>query len=208
MPGPEGLACEDPSDESAERELLIHLLDVRQDRMLYTHRTQEKAADRYDRWESARKGTTIVLTVLTSGTLITAIAGLLLNEVWGNFAVATIATLATLAAFLGDFLDFAGKSSAHQQAATKLRSIHNDYESIISDLTSGAISNDEARTIRDDLQHREAELLRDAPRTTRRDYKKASRALATDEKPMSTRQEIDQRTPGRSTYKHGQEDTQ
>ena len=34
---------------------LIHLLDARADRLLYTYRTQEKAADRYEAWERWRK---------------------------------------------------------------------------------------------------------------------------------------------------------
>ena len=83
---------------------LINLLDARADRLLYTYRTQEKAADRYESWERWRKRFSIGLTVVTTGTLITSIVGIILNEIWGNFAVAFIATLATGASFSGDFL--------------------------------------------------------------------------------------------------------
>lgn len=197
---------EHTAGEISARKQLVSLLDARQDRMLYTYRTQEKAADRYAHRESVRKATTIVLTALTSGTLMTAIAGLLLNEVWGNFAVAALATLATLAAFLGDFLDFAGKAKAHQEAATKLRAIHNSYESLINDLASSAITLEEARQSRDRLQQQEEALLLGVARTTRRDYECAYKAIDGDEKPSSSQAEIDSRTPGRIPSNHDEED--
>ena len=169
---------------------LIHLLDARADRLLYTYRTQEKAADRCESWERWRKRFSIGLTVVTTGTLITSIVGIILNKIWGNFAVAFIATLATGASFSGEFFDFKAKIA-------ELRYLFERYESLISDLDVSAISDEDARKIRDELELKEHDVLSTAPRTTSRDYKKANIAINGNEKPQSSQEEIDNRTPGR-----------
>lgn len=173
------------------------LLDARADRLLYTYRTQEKAADRYEHWEKIRKRTSITLTVITTGTLITSIAGILLNEIWGNFVVAVIATLATGASFSGEFFDFKSRIAEHQKAAVGIRYLFQRYESLIADFDSSAISDEDARKVRDELEREEESILSTAPRTTRKDYEKASHAINSDEKPQSYQEEIDSRTPGR-----------
>lgn len=185
----------DSVDSSRNR--LIAQLDTRQDRMLYTYRTQEKAADKYERWDARRRWSSLALTTLTAGTLVVAVVGLVFNETWGNLLVAVIATLATLVSFIGDYFDFSGRSQAHAAAGVRLRLIHNRYESLINDLESSCISVDEGRRERDELQKEEATLLVEAPRTTRHDYTRANVGIQGDEKPSSTQEEIDGRTPGR-----------
>lgn len=176
---------------------LIHLLDARADRLLYTYRTQEKAADRYEFWERWCKRFSIGLTVITTGTLITSIVGIILNEIWGNFAVAFIATLATGASFSGEFFDFKAKIAEHKKSAVEIRYLFEKYESLISDLEVSAISDENARKIRDELELKEHDVLSAAPRTTSRDYNKANAAISGNEKPQSSQEEIDNRTPGR-----------
>ena len=176
---------------------LIHLLDARADRLLYTYRTQEKAADRYEHWEKIRKRVSISLTVITTSTLLTSIAGILLNEIWGNFAVAVIATLATGASFSGEFFDYKSRTAEHRKAAVEIRYLFERYESLISDLDSSAISDEDARKLRDKLERDEQNVLSTAPRTTTKDYEKASQAIIKDEKPQSSQEEINSRTPGR-----------
>lgn len=187
----------DSVDSSRNR--LVAQLDARQDRMLYTYRAQEKAADKYERWDARRRWTSLALTTLTAGTLVVAVVGLVLNETWGNLLVAVIATLATMVSLIGDYFDFSGRSQAHAVAGVRLRSIHNRYESLINDLESGCISVDEARRERDELQKEEAIFLVEVPRTTRHDYTRANVGIQGDEKPSSTQEEIDGRTPGRVT---------
>jgi len=176
---------------------LIHLLDARADRLLYTYRTQEKAADRYESWERRRKVFSIGLTVITTSTLITSIVGIISNEIWGNFAVAFIATLATGASFSGEFFDFKTKIAEHRKSAVEIRYLFERYESLISDLEASAISDEYARKIRDELELKERDALSTAPRTTSRDYNNASIAINGNEKPQSSQEEIDNRTPGR-----------
>ncbi len=184
-------------NDMSSRDKLIALLDARKDRMLYTYKAHEKAADRYAQREQFRKRVSILLTVLTTGTLVTSIAGLILNEVWGNFAVAVLASIATAASFSGEFFDYKSCIQVHSTAGVKVRILYQKYESVISDLECGAITESEARTLRDALQKEEEEILADLPRTTKKDYEAASTAIGSNEKPQSLQSEIDARTPGR-----------
>lgn len=173
-------------------------LDARKDPILYTYRTHEKAADRYSRWDNCRRWTALILTVLTTGTLVVAVVGLVMDEVWGNLTVAVIAALATAVSFVGYYFDFADRSRAHSIAGSRVRSIYSRYQSLIGDLEARIISVEHARQMRDDLQEDEAALLLELPRTTKSDYDRASTGIKGDEKPFSSQAEIDARTPGRN----------
>ena len=162
-------------------ELAANLRDSAE-RMKYTYKSHEKAADRYALYEKRRHVALIVLTVLSASTLIVSIFALVGHEPWGNLAVAVVATLASLASLLGDYLDFAGKSQQHQIAAVKTRSLFIGYEDLIGDLLSGAVSPAAARNRRDQMREEENGILMDAVRTTRKDYDRASKALESDER--------------------------
>lgn len=162
-------------------ELLANLRDSAE-RMKYTYKSHEKAADKYDLYEKRRHVALIVLTALSAGTLIVSIFALVGHEAWGNLTVAVVATLASLASLLGDYLDFAGKSQRHQMAAVKTRSLFVRYEDLINDLHAGAITTNAARKRRDQMREEENAVLADIVRTTRKDYDKASKALESDER--------------------------
>lgn len=168
-------------DEQQLAELEASLHDSAE-RMKYTYKSHEKAADRYDSYEKRRHAALIVLTALSTSTLIISIFALAGQEIWGNFAIAVVATLASLTSLLGDYLDFAGKSQQHQMAAVKTRSLFVRYEDLIGDLRSGALTIAAARKRRYQMREEENGILMDIVRTTRRDYNQASKALASDEK--------------------------
>lgn len=171
----------DAADVAQIEELTASLRDS-SERMKYTYKSHEKAADRYDLYEKWRHVALIVFTVLSASTLIVSIFALVGREAWGNLAVAVVATLASLSSLLGDYLDFKGKSQQHQIAAVKTRSLFVGYEDLISDLRAGAIEPAAARRRRDRLRAEENETLIDISRTTREDYVRASKALETDER--------------------------
>lgn len=159
---------------------LINLLEKRCDNILYTYRTHEKAADKYEFYEKLRKRCSVLLTIFTTGTLITSIAGLVGDQVWGNFTVAVMATIATGASFTGEFFDFESRIDDHKKAAVNLRFIFQEYESLILDVKS---KNKDEVLIRQELsrlQCEEKELLVSVPRTTRRDYQKARASIHED----------------------------
>lgn len=163
------------------KELVANLRDSAE-RMKFTYKSHEKAADRYDLYERWRRVVLIVLTALSAGTLIVSIFALVGQEAWGNLAVAILATLASLASLLGDYLDFSGKSQQHQMAAVKTRSLFVKYEDLVGDLLSGAVTPAKARKRRDKMREEEGDILADIVRTTKKDYDRASKALESDEK--------------------------
>ncbi|WP_124060515.1 SLATT domain-containing protein [Gordonibacter sp. Marseille-P4307] len=168
-------------DAAQIEELSANLRDSA-DRMKYTYKAHEKAADRYDLYEKWRHVALIVFTVLSASTLIVSIFALVGHEAWGNLAVAIVATCASLASLLGDYLDFAGKSQRHQMAAVKTRALFVGYEDLIGDLRTGAVTPATARKRRDQMRAEENAVLADIARTTRKDYDRASKAIETDEK--------------------------
>ncbi|WP_290225340.1 SLATT domain-containing protein [Corynebacterium confusum] len=183
--------------ESVSVAAFVGLLDARRDRMLFTYRTHEKAADRYQKWEKCRKTSSILLTALTAGTFLASVGGLLSNPQLSTVLVSGAATLATMLTVLGESVDWKRSMEDHSVAAVDLRAIHNRYESLTWDIEHDAISLGEALLKRDELEKDERNLLSRSPRTTRRDYSKAEKAIEGDEKPQSTQVEIDKRTPWR-----------
>ncbi|WP_288749396.1 SLATT domain-containing protein [uncultured Corynebacterium sp.] len=173
---------------------LTGLLDARRDRMLYTYRTQEKAADRYQQWEKCRKTTSIILTALTAGAFLASLGGLFFDPEVNAVLVSGAAALATMLTFLGESVDWKMSVEAHRAAAVDLRAIHNRYESLTWDIENDAISLEDALVKRDELERDERNLLSKSPRTTRGDYNKADEAIKGNEKPQSTQKEIDART--------------
>lgn len=165
--------------------------------MLYTYRTQEKAADRYKQWEKCRKTSSILLTALTAGTFLASLGGLLSDPQLSTVLVSGAATLVTMLTVLGESVDWKRSIEDHSAAAVNLRAIHNRYESLTWDIEHNTIYLGEAIAKRDELEKDERNLLSKSPRTTRRDYCKAEKAIERDEKLQSTQMEIDNRTPWR-----------
>lgn len=173
---------------------LTGLLDARRDRILYTYRTQEKAADRYQQWEKCRKTTSIILTALTAGAFLASLGGLFFDPEVNTVLLSGAAALATMLTFLGESVDWKRSVEAHRAAAVDLRAIHNRYESLTWDIENDAISLEDALVKRDELERDERNLLSKSPRTTKGDYNKADEAIKGNEKPQSTQKEIDART--------------
>ena len=173
---------EEGATNTTQMEELVANLRDSAERMKFTYKSHEKAADRYDLYERRRRMALIVLTALSAGTLIVSIFAIVDQETWGNLTVAVLATLASLSSLLGDYLDFSGKSQQHQIAAVKTRSLFVRYEDLVGDLLSGAVTPVKARKRRDKMREEEGDILADIVRTTRKDYDRASKALESDEK--------------------------
>lgn len=186
-----------------------HQLTVRQDRILYTYRTQEKAADRFHGYENKRKWLSLILTALTAGTFITVLAGWLFSsEVVGSVVTAAIALIATGVSFAADYLRFSENAEAHSKSAVKLRGVYGDYESVIVSIDAGVVDVSEAAARRDEIFRLEQDLLEVAPRTTTSDYNKADEAINGSEKPVTPQDELETRVPsaGRPHIQEGKRD--
>ena len=168
---------------SQERDhFLIANLTDSVDRLRYTYKTQEKAASRYSFYESFRKWGLIACTALATGAFVTSLFALAGFEYLGTLAVGLLAMLATFSSYLGDVLDFSKRQQEHHEAGARIRSLFVRSEVLLSDYLAGAVSEVEARKLRDELQAAADQLLLAIPRTTRRDYEKADKALVGDER--------------------------
>ncbi|MDY5127572.1 SLATT domain-containing protein [Actinotignum sp. GS-2025f] len=168
------------NQESLTRQL--NLIRDRRERILYAFKSHEKAADNAEKMEKWRKRCAIILTAISVTTFLTSLVGLLFNEQVASLLVSFIALLSTIASLGSDIFDFKEDSKVHSTAGIRLRAIYQKYEALIADLESGQIPLLDAIVLRDSIAQEEAELLLTLPRTSRRDYKNADKALSRDEK--------------------------
>lgn len=160
------------------------------DRMRYTYKTHEKAADRYELWETWRRWALIVCTVLATGTFVAALFDAFGFTSVGQVVTGTLAALSALTSMLGDFLDFGNQAREHSAAGKKVRSLFIAYENLLGDYLDGAIALDAARVRRDELAAQEDQILDGLPRTTRKDYEAADKALTIDERTSSHQDQL------------------
>lgn len=160
----------------------LSLIKDRRERILYAFKSHEKAADRAEKMEKWRKRCTIILTAISVTTFLTSLVGILFNEQAASLLVSFIALLSTMASLGSDIFDFKEESKAHSMAGVRLRAIYQKYEAIIVDLESGQMSLLDATNVRDSIAEEETELFLTLPRTSRRDYKNADKALSHDER--------------------------
>ena len=154
------------------------------DRMRYTYKTHEKAADRYESWETWRRWALIVCTFVAA-----------LFDAFGFTSVGQVVTgalaaLSALTSMLGDFLDFGDQAREHSAAGKKVRSLFIAYENLLGDYLDGAITLDASRVRRDELAAQEDQILDGLPRTTRKDYEAADKALTIDERTSSHQDQL------------------
>ncbi len=143
-------------------------------RVVYTHKTHEKMADRCANTLRRMKITQILLTAITTGGA--------LAIVLGDGTVAKILTLVVslasfiLSAYLKGF-DPGGAAQKHREAGASLWDVRESYLSLLTDLLRGALTEDEAAAKRDELQERVAKIYTTSPHTTGAAYADAQKAL-------------------------------
>ena len=132
----------------------------------------------------------IVCTVLATGTFVAA-----LFDAFGFTSVeqvdtGALAALSALASLLGDFLAFGNQAREYSAAGKEVRSLFIAYENLLGDYLDGAIALDAARVRRDELAAQEDQILDGLPRTTRKDYEAADKALTIDERTSSHQDQL------------------
>lgn len=182
-PGPTGQARQDSQLLAQVRESF--------GRVVYSHKTREKQADicfTKHRWQ---QGVLIALTAVGSGTFVVAVVGLLEDPALTTLATSFVALLVTWISLGAITFRFAEESDAHRGVASRLWDVRESYISLISDLMSGGISDEQARTRRDELQEATRAAYADAPRTSQRAYTRAHEGLKDNEEMTFTSREID-----------------
>uniref|UniRef100_UPI00300D1BF9 SLATT domain-containing protein n=1 Tax=Stomatohabitans albus TaxID=3110766 RepID=UPI00300D1BF9 len=127
----------------------LSLLKNRRDRILYTYKTHEKAADKIDCIERWRKRASIVLTAVSATTFLVSLAGTIVAEQATNLIISFIALLTTGVSLASDAFDLPNESKNHAAAARELRLIFQEYEALVVDLETGAVTFNEAIEKRD-----------------------------------------------------------
>lgn len=161
-------------------------------RVVYTHKTHEKDRERFSRFATTSKTVNIALCALTFGGALTALGG-----GGTSFLVATV-FLSTLSAAYALFqLSFDPQRTAerHRSAAKSLLVVRNDYENLLADAASGALTLDEIRTRRDELESQASDVYKLAPDTSSAAYSAAQKALGVNEDMTFSNEEINRFLP-------------
>jgi hypothetical protein len=157
-------------------------------RLAYSHKAHEKMVERL----SARvRRERIINAVVLTATAGSTIDVLVRDETVSKYvslvlsAIALFVTVHQLSSAPEKLLD------QHRLTARALWLLREQYLHLIADLKSGALGADEARTIRDSLTRKAAEVYSSAPDTDANAYAAAQRALKEREDLTFSSQEID-----------------
>ena len=155
-------------------------------RVVYTHKTHERMADRCAATLNRYKVSQIVLTALTSTG---AVAVVVTSETWIEVATVVISCLTLfVATYLKNF-DPGSTAQKHRDAAAKLWNVRECYFSLLADLP--ILSREAAVERRDELQAMLAALYVGAPQTNGKAYKDAQDRLKNMEDMTFSDEEID-----------------
>lgn len=143
-------------------------------RVVYSHKTHEKQADICSGTLAWYKLAQIALAALTtSGTL----AVLFADEFWLKLVTALVSLISLFVSGYMKGFDPGAAAQKHRDTAADLWAIRESYLSLLTDLSSGAVSEERARERRDTLQDALAAIYKSAPGTTPKAYGKAQEGL-------------------------------
>ncbi|MCE9823107.1 SLATT domain-containing protein [Vibrio alginolyticus] len=171
-------------------------------RVVWTHKTHEKCADILDDKNNRIKFWQIVLSAVTTTGVFAVVFGDL--PVVGYVSALVSLLLTIINAYVKKY-DLGGLSQKHSDAANTLWNIRESYLSLITDMHSDIIKDDEVRKTRDFLQASLHKLYKGSPSTNvGKAYEKASEALKKNEELTFSDEEIDMFLPKslRKTSKH------
>ncbi len=161
-------------------------------RVVYTHKTREKMADRcsatLQRYKLCQMGVSVLT---TSG----ALSVVFLDQFWLKLATAFLSIVGLWASGYMKGFDPGGTAQKHRDAAANLWPIRESYLSLLADLRMGEIPSEEALKRRDELQKKLAAIYLGAPQTTAKAYADAQRALQKNEDYTFCDEEIDKFVP-------------
>lgn len=164
-------------------------------RVVYSHKTQEKSADRLALVEGWTKIAQITLSGITTGGLVAVLFGDPTTAVGPARLAAVCSTLLLILNLYIKDRDPGRRSQQHKEAAGELWGLRESYLSLLVDLRSGVLTHEEIRRRRDELQEALAATYAKAPRTTSRAYRMASAGLREREELTFNDKELDQFLP-------------
>jgi hypothetical protein len=168
-------------------------------RVAYTHKTHEKMADGCMGRYRLIKNAEIVLSSLATSSLILSIAG---DSKSGAMVSAVLSTALLALTLYFKEACLAERAQKHTAAASELWGVREQLLSLLVDMQDG-LPSEGIRSQRDVINKILEEIYKDAPRTDRRAYAAAQRALRKDEDLYFSSTELDLMLPNvlRSTQK-------
>lgn len=160
-------------------------------RVVYSHKTHEKQADICFSKHRYQQAILIALTAISSGTFLAAVVGLFGDPVLTSLVTSSIALLVTWISLGAKTFRFADESDAHRGIASRLWDVRESYISLIADLMSGDVSDEQAKARRRELQEATRAVYVDAPRTSSKAFTRAQDGLKHNEEMTFTPREID-----------------
>lgn len=143
-------------------------------RVVYSHKTHEKACEIASSYSSLIKWINIVLTAVTASSIIAVIITdqTALKYITGIFSLLTLGFTLFQLSFNPD-----EEASKHRQIAKEIWFIRERYENLISDIMNKIIDTNEAVKRRDELIEQVGNIYKYAPQTSSKAYAKAQKAL-------------------------------
>jgi hypothetical protein len=162
-------------------------------RSVWSHKTQEKASDIAFIQLNRIKWLQFILSALVTSTIITLICGQ--NNKYGLIILALLSTcLTVLNAYTKDY-DLGGIAQKHANTANQLRSVREEYLSLLTDIKAMDLSIEDIVKKRDKIQEKLDNIYSSAQRTNEKSYNKATKALKEKEELTLRDEEIDSFLP-------------
>lgn len=160
-------------------------------KVVYTHKTYEKAADISITYSKLIKYANIVLLVLTTGTAL----GSLLSGRDYSLCTSVLSTITLFFVVYQLNFNFEATATEYKNAAKKLWYIREKYQNFIADIQNERYNSEEIAIKRDSLLEELNEIYENAPSTNKKAYMMARNALKNDEEMTFSDKEIDMFLP-------------
>jgi hypothetical protein len=168
-------------------------------RCAYAHKTHERMAERFDRFQSRLKWANILLSALITGGAVGALldssAPLAEYSALAGYATAALAILSLIFNSCMKEFDPGSLTQKHRETAASIWNVRESYLSLLSDLLDEGLSLNIVRERRDILQERLYEIYSTAPPTDGIAYGEAQDRLKNKEDLTFSEGEIDQLLP-------------
>lgn len=161
-------------------------------RVAWSHKTHEKCSDLLNSRLNRIKLWQIILSAITTTGIIASVFGGA-KEI-GIISALLSFVLTVLNTYVKQY-DLGGLAQKHAGAAVDLWNMRESYLSLLTDIRSDCIGNDEIRMRRDELQGKLLEIYSGSPRTIAKAYKEATNALKKLEELTFSDEEIDNMLP-------------
>ena len=163
-------------------------------RVAYTHKTHEKMADDFIRHYKLIKNVEIALSSLATSSLILSILG---DSKPGTVIGAILSTVLLALTLYFKEASLAEQAQKHTAVASKLWGVREQLLSLLVDMQDGGLLSEEIRRQRDVINKTLEEIYKGAPKTDRRAYAAAQRALKSDEELFFSDAELDLMLPNK-----------